>query len=405
MKFRCLRVCSAIMSVLLLPGCYDSHTLKESAIVMGTGVSKIEGQKGYKVSVEILRAGMGFESAAGEGGGGLQKKSVTMHIHADNLFDAARKFIVFTKRRLFFNHNRIWVISEEVARENINRIFDPLHRDQMLRLNSYMFITKEDPEDILSTASMLESLTSVELATSIQAGKFLGANIGGVDMIAFYEMISGPIKAAFVPMIGIRQMQEHKVTELIGVAIINEDKMAGYLPGEIALGLSMLRGETKGGVIKAEGLDTDGDFAVELSSLKSKVSGTLKDGKLKATVNIRLRATVAVLPPDISALDAAVIEQLEEGVEKWVKEMAETALRKLQKEFKTDVTKIGIYMYRKHPREWRKVKDQWSEVFAGGDISVNVHADIYHPGLTGKLKGDIKPRPLKNPYRFMLAGN
>jgi|GEM_PF-1740476 len=405
MKFCRFYACIALLSVLLLAGCYDSRTLKESAIVMGTAISKAEGQRGYKFSVEILRAGMGSESAAGGNGEpATRKKSVIMNIQADNLFDAARKFIVFTKKRLFFNHNRIWIISEEVARDNINKIFDPLHRDQMLRLNSYLFITMDDPEKILTTSSMLESLTSMELAAGIQAGKYLGANLGGIDMIAFYEMISGPVKTALVPVIGIKKMLKHEVTELKGLAVIHNDKMTGFLPGELALGLSMLRGEMKSGVIKTKGIGEKDEYAVELSHMRSRTRGTLKDGRLKAVIDIRLRGTVAVLPPETNALEAAVVRKLEEGVEAWVKDTAEATLRKLQKEFKTDVTPIGIYMYRKYPKEFNKVKDRWGDVFAEGDIAIRVHADVYHPGLTGKLKGSIKPRPLHNPYRFLFKG-
>lgn len=405
MKFR--RFCAGFMILALMfgAGCYDSRPLKESAIVMGTAISKAEGKRGYRFSVEILRAGMGPETAAGGSGEAFSpKKSVIMHIEADNPFDAARKFILFTKKRLFFNHNRIWIVSEEVARDNLNKIFDPLHRDQMMRLSSFLFITMDDPEKILTTSSMLESLTSVELAAGIQAGKYFGANLGGIDMITFYEMLSGPVRTAFVPVIGIRKMLDREVTELKGLAIIKEDKMTGFLPGEQALGLNMLRGETRGGVLKTKGIGKEDEYAVELSHLKARTRGTLKDGKLKAVIDIRARGTVATLPPDSDAQNPEVVKRLEEGVEAWVKETTESTLRKLQKEFKTDVTPVGIYMYRKYPREFNKVKDRWDEVFANGDITIRVHADVYHPGLTGKLKGSIKPRPLRNPYRFLFKG-
>ncbi|WP_431804818.1 Ger(x)C family spore germination C-terminal domain-containing protein [Halobacillus andaensis] len=44
---------------------------------------------------------------------------------------------------------------------------------------------------------------------------------------------------------------------------------------------------------------------------------------------------------------------------------------------------------KKEPKEWQKVKDDWSETFAGVNYNVKVDVEIVDSGLT---KGPFEPK-------------
>jgi spore germination protein KC len=398
------RLCRCLaLVVLLVPiGCYDSQPLKEAAIVMGTGIDKAE-RDGYTFHVEILRVGAGGGSAYGEVGEQGTKRSLVLRVSADNLFEAARDLIDYSKRLLVFTHNRVWVISEKAAKENILQPFDFVMRDQMMRLNSFLFVSKDPPERILTTSTLLESLNSLELTVGMEALRYAG-NLGQIYLMDFFESLSGPVKASFVPMIGLERQTENPVTVIRGVAVVKKDKMVGTLNQAETFGLMLLRGEVRTGWLKAGEEGADGRIVIEIQSQKSKVKTRLANGRLTADIEIKLRGTVANTPADIDWLDPGTIRKFESKMDALAQAYVEAALEKLQKEYRADVTNIGLQAYRKFPKEFNKVKDNWDEVFANAKISVRTHTDIYHPGLINESQGSIEHKPEKNPYKHWFGG-
>ena len=398
------RLCRILaLIVLLVPtGCYDSQPLKESAIVMGTGIDKEE-REGYTFFVEILRVGAGGGSAYGEVEEKDSDRSIVLRVTADNMFEASRDLIRYSKRRLVFTHNRVWVISERAARANILQPFDFTLRDQMMRLNSFLFVSKDPPEKILTTSTLLESLNSLELAVGMEELRYAG-NLGQIYLMDFFEALSGPVQASFVPMIELEHQTENPVTVINGLAIVKKDKMVGILNQAETFGLMLLRGSVSTGWLKAGEDGADGQIAFEIQSQKTKTKTHLVNGRLTAEMEINLRGTVANALPDINWLDPDTIRKFERKVDAWLQAHAEAALAKLQKEYRADVTNIGLQAYRKFPKEFNKVKDNWDEVFANAKITIRTHTDIYHPGLINESQGSIEHKPERNPFKYWFGG-
>lgn len=397
-----LRIGIGLAGLTVLTSCYDSYPIKQTAIVMGTAIDQVQGLKGYKFTYEILRVGAGGENASSGGDGRSEKnmsKGVYFRVQADNMFEGFRKVILSTKRRPYFNHNRVWIVSEKVARDNIMKPFDPVFRNQMLRLRSYLFVTTDDPEKILTIPVLLESLTAMELAISLDTLRFVGGAAGTAELIDIYRMLSGPVQASFVPVINISQQVDSEITKLVGFAVIRGDRMVGKIEGIEATALSMLRGEIRGGVLKTSGQASNKEIEIELLNEKLKLKTQLKNGKLTANIEILLKGKIANAPLDYNLYEPGVKQKIDNDVESWVKDLVKPVLHKLQKEYRADILNIGLQVYRRQPHAFNKVKDNWEEVFANADINVKVKADIYHTGMIIKSRGSIEPKPGINPYK------
>jgi spore germination protein KC len=395
---RALRFGLVLLLLTVPVGCYDNQPLKHAGIVMGTGIDKDEGEQGYTFSMEILRVGAGSGHAAGGTSLYGPRQSVVLRIQANDLFDAARNLIRFSKRRMFFTHNRVWIVSEKAARDNLVKIFDSVMRDQMLRMTSFLFVSKEAPEKVLTSSTLLEKLTSLELAAGVDALKYVG-NFGQMYVMDFLEMMSGPVKAAYVPIIKIKEQSETTVTEISGIAIVKDDKMVGSLTQFETFGLILLRGEVVGGWLHTSDKELTNQISIEIQSQKTKITPRLENGSFAADIDIQLRGTLASVPPELDLKKPETIEKIERSAELWVKQVTVDTLRKLQKEYKADVINFGLQAYRKNPKAWKQIKDRWEEEFAEADISVNVNVDVYHMGLLNRSQGSIAEKPQHNPYR------
>src|SRR5699024_10919549 len=119
---------------------------------------------------------------------------------SSTLLEGAREAIKFTKRRLDFGHTEAWILSENLAQESFIRTLDVIRRDQMLRLNSHIFITKDKPSDVLNTPTLYEHLVASELASSLEQTRFI-AEYAPITLRELYKYLEGPVSNAYIPII------------------------------------------------------------------------------------------------------------------------------------------------------------------------------------------------------------
>src|SRR5699024_9130846 len=155
-----------ILILLLLSGCWNNSELDERALVHGTGfdVNKETGQ--LDAYVEIVKP------SQGEGETFSSNENLVLQIETETPLDGARELIRYAKRRLYFGHTRLWIVSEDLAKERFAPIFDVVRRDQMNRLNSFLFITKDDIGDVFSTPTLYENLTSDEIVSGLEQTQY-----------------------------------------------------------------------------------------------------------------------------------------------------------------------------------------------------------------------------------------
>src|SRR5699024_8243782 len=183
------RVILVIISLFLVTGCWSNREIDDSALVHGVGIDK--SNEKLRFSVEIINPG--GENIGQEGGQNESKgaQSIVLEETSNTMLEAARKLIKYTKRRLDFGHTEAWIISEKLAKEDFVRKLDLIRRDQMLRLNSHIFITVDNPLDILNTPTFYEELVSLELASSLDQTQFI-SKFAPITVREFYKFLEGP---------------------------------------------------------------------------------------------------------------------------------------------------------------------------------------------------------------------
>lgn len=382
-KLKRLRMIVAFVCFPLLTGCWSSMELRDVAMVIGVGIDKAE--KDYKFTYEILRtANVDISNHAGDTKGPNSTSKLVLENIGKSPFDAARKMIHITKRRLFYTHTRIWFIRDKVAKDNIITPFDLPVRDQMFRLNSFVFLTTDDPKKLLTIPTLFESLTSLELATSLESAHFV-SDFYPTELKDVFKMLSGPVKATILPVIEVRSEVQQPTIQVTGTAVIKNTKLVGILNSKESMGMLWLRNRVEGGAITIP--VNKGAIVIELGKGDTKVTSALEGDQLKGLVDIHLKGTVANVPPNTEVNESFMME-VNKLVAQAVKKNVQLTLHKLQKEYRTDISSIGLKLYRKSPKDWKKIEENFDEVFSNADIQVHVSADINHEGLVNQTKGE-----------------
>lgn len=388
-----------ICSILFLTGCWNNIELDNEALVHGVGLDKTDEDDLLRMSVEIVKP---VNTGGGSGSGDQQAggQHIVLETEAETLLEAARKFIRSAKRRLYFGHARVWVVGNRLAKDDFVRHLDIIRRDQMLRVNSYLFISDDDPKHLLDTSTLYENLTSTELVSGLEQLKF-SIGLTPIKLYEFFRLIEGPVQNAYIPIIKVESEMGEKLTKLNGAAVINNNKMVGKLNEKETMGLSWLMDNVKGGAISVSP-DKGEVIAYEITKSKTKIKPKLKGKNLKVAIEVEVEGTLGdnvttQKPSEQWFTDA------EKNIQATIESRMSDTLKKLQKELKTDITNIGQKTHQTYPKEWKKIQSDWDEkIFANADVSIDVKTKLIHKGLINKSKIDgNQEKPHNNPYNFL----
>lgn len=382
-----------ICPILFLTGCWNNIELDSEALVHGVGLDKAE-NKEITMSVEIVQpTPVGADGA--EQSGAAQK--IILETEAESILDGARKMIRSSKRRLYFGHSRVGIIGDELAKKDLAHHLDIIRRDQMFRVGSYLFITKEDPRKILEIPTLYENLTSTELISALEQIKF-SKEFTPIRFYEFFRLIEGPVAAGYVPIIKITQKHGEKYTELDGTAVINKNKYVGELNSHETVGLSWLINDVQGGSITVKDIN-DHPISLEITTADVKFHPNLKGKDLDVDIEVKVEGTLADNMTKYAPTEEW-FEKIADQMNAHVKGRMRQTLKKLQKELKTDITNIGPKTHQKFPKEWSNIYSEYDEVFSNANIHIDVETKLVHKGLINKSKDPQREKPHNNPYRF-----
>ncbi|GAB3804788.1 Ger(x)C family spore germination protein [Virgibacillus kimchii] len=393
-----MRVCtifSLLFIFIFLSGCWNSSEIDERALVHGTGIDLNGDTKLLDAYVEIVKP------TKQEEGTFQSNENLVLQIDTETPLDGARELIRYAKRRLYFGHNRLWLVGEDLAKEKFAPIFDIIRRDQMNRLNSYIFITRDDIEEVFSTPTLYENLSSDEIVSGLEQSRYTAEFIP-VRLYDFINLNEEELNTAYIPIISMNDNVSGPITSIDGTAVINDGRMVGDLTTDETEALTVLLNKAEGGVVPISMIEEREIISMEVKDSNLLVYPTLRGEDLHVDLTLKL---VGELGDNIMENPKEITEDFIQEAENLVEEEVERKLRdtleKLQ-ELQTDITNIGKETYRKYPEEWREIKHVYhEEIFPNATVDFHITADIYHQGLINKSINEPRKKPENNPFPFL----
>lgn len=383
-----------ILIILILTGCWNSSEVDDEAIVHGVGFDFDKESNMLEVYAEVVKPtpseDASFQSA----------ENLVLQLEAESPLHGAREFIRNVKRRLQFGHTRLWIVGEDLAKEPFVPVFDVIRRDPMNRLNSYIFITKDEIDEIFMTTTLYENLSSDEIVSGLEQSKFTAEFIP-VLLYEFIGLNEERLQTAYLPIINVVEDVSGTITSIEGTAVIKEQRMVGELNIDETVGLAVLTDRAQGGVITVPTIEEGEIISMEVKGSNTTVSPKLHGKELHVKIDVsvygELGDNVMVNPEEINE---NFILEAEKLIEKDLESTLRATLDKLQ-ELKADITDIGVETYRSFPQKWKNIESIYhDEIFPDATIDINISADIFHQGLTNQSVNEPQKKPYNNPFPF-----
>ena len=384
--FLCILNC-----LFLLTGCWDRKELSEIKVVAGMAIDKGENAK-YKVSVEALNAAeLSTQSAGGNA------PTVVEGIEGDSISEITHLFNEYYAQILIYSHMKVLVISEEVASAGRLDFIDFLERNREIRDDFNIIIAKDGKaEDILKIAAHYRKASSLKLSPQLDHlmedwGGDPGMNIinfiselnlEGKEPVLATVRLKGDVEKG-MSMKNIQKVTPDAIVVVDSLAIFKDGKLVGFLSLEDTRNYLWTRNDIKTTSLTLE--CKKGDFsAIRVTESQTEVTSKMKNGKPFFHVSIKAEGFIEGTQCYNNVEKLGTIAKYEKLINETFSKKITDTITKVQKQYQADIFGFGEVMRRQDFNSFMKVKDNWSEEFASGDVKVDMDFVLRRSGIRSK---------------------
>lgn len=387
------RILAWIILISLLPavltGCWDRKELDTMAIIQAVGIDRTEDGQ-ISLTLQLLLPGK-IKGPAEKGGDDGGKGVWILTSTGQTVFEALRDATIESDRKLYFAHNKLFVIGEEAARTGVKPLVDFLDRDHDVRRLSYFFIARGKAQDIIEgeheqekiPAKAIEGLAKASGATS---------KLPIMSLHDFLKTLASKTSDPVAPGIEIVERKKEgkakKFVRLDGTAIFNRDKLTGWFDGRETRGLLWVLGKVKSGIMVVKSpLEETKNVSLEIIRASSEIKPEIINGKLVINVEVKEEGNIGEQMSELDLTEPLdVFKELEKRQAAAIEEEINAALAKAQKEWGVDIFKFGDAVHREFPKEWKELKKRWDDEFPLVEVKVKVEAQLRRVGMSTKPK-------------------
>ncbi|MGN7471327.1 Ger(x)C family spore germination protein [Brevibacillus sp. SAFN-007a] len=365
--------------VALLTGCWDRRELEERTSVLAIAVDMVEGEEKelYRLTVQIPIP-IKIAGSSGQGGGGNADAVKIMSVTGRTILDANNNLQSRLNQKLFLGHTRVLAVSEEVARKGIGDIMDSFRREPQIRRLMWPIVVKGEAATLLKIKPQLAQIPVVFLMDLIENGAKMGT-IPDQTLGDYFNQTSNKTMQAFLNYV------QASATEVRwrGVAVFRGHKMVGTLNEVQSWSFLQLRNEERGGDVVIPLPNTENGYVtfrphfvktrLELKSSKSK-------GVHAATFFCELQGDIVELTVNTKMSPEAFIQNMQRLIKKEMDDRAKKLIYQLQKEYNSDILKLGLALRAHHYRDYWETHD-WVKDFKQFPIGVDYTIKIRRLGM------------------------
>ncbi|MTV50283.1 Ger(x)C family spore germination protein [Heliobacillus mobilis] len=354
-----------------MTGCWNFREIRDLAIVIGASFDKKDDQ--IYLTVEVLSPKGGEQEQGATGSLGITPQ--LFEGSGKTVFEAVRNMISKAGRKLYWSHARVFIVSEDVAKEGIIQIIDWINRDAEVRPQTWILVSKgQAAGDILRTQSKLFDTVSMQIDTLLRnqgnSGKLLGVTVGD-----FLEEMQKPGVGAVAPIIESVKDGREQIPQVKGSALFKGEKLVGFLDGEETMYLLFLRNQMKKGtLIAVTAQQPKANVSLEIFRSHTTKTVRLVDDRPVVDIWVDCLSGIAEISEENDVISERGSQKLTERTNKELRNKITDTIKKVQNEYGTDVFGFGNLIYRERPDLWETIpKGGWAKVFPTVDTNVNVN--------------------------------
>lgn len=359
----------ALFSMLTLTGCIGREP-NEIAYVVAVGIDKGENDN-YDITLQYVSP----STSGGEESGGKESEIEHLTFNEPNIYAAIEKAGEANSKTFSLAHTKLIIVSHETSEEGIGDMTENFIRNDDLRPDVYLAVAQGSAKDYLESVNPKSEVNMAKYYLMIfDRNKMLGLSESIIK-----NFFCSVITADYDSVVPIAHASQE---DSVGSAVFKGGKMVGTLTvRETEIYKLLEKDKTEGYLTLQNNTTLPSPVTIKTVQKKSPKYKIDHENK-KIEIDISLEGDINALSPDYK-IDTG-LENFEKNCEDCVAEECETLIRKVLREYKSDILRLNerskIKFLNNEDYEYFKRHVDYSEY----DVKVNVKYDIRRTGLVVK---------------------
>ncbi|MBP1989944.1 Ger(x)C family spore germination protein [Paenibacillus eucommiae] len=354
-------------------GCKGKYELNELYIVHAIAIDK--GKSGLiKLTAEIAKV-----TPPGQNPKGMQDRTFLLSIEGKSLFEAARLMRIKADRTLLWGHTSAILFSKNILEAGIENHIDGIRRLKQFRNSTLLYVTEGEASEVLQVSTPQATITSQALKGLTEGGEST-ALTQQVRLIDVYQDLVNHYNDISLPAVQITNDpndRKIKLLQTVGLFVFHGSNLKGHMRGL----------ETKGFLRAVNKMDNSSEtvpcgtsktITFENINNRSQIE-IVVDNQLKPLIRIKIYADLNITNmecPEIT-INPDTISEMEIKLNVVITDEVQRFIQYSQKH-KVDLLGIGERIHRRHPTYWGKMKQDWIDIYASSEFTVEVHSRVDH---------------------------
>jgi spore germination protein KC len=363
-------------------GCWDQVELDKRALIMAVGIDKA-GEAG-KITLTLQTV---IPGRLGDPLGGSEKGPAVRTVSASGatILEATKNYQQQTDAIPYFLHNRLLIISEELARDGVKPIMDYFIRNFQSQPRAWVLISKGKAADIVKWRSEANQIPANYIADILYCSTRQAVTALATDDIHHFilKLASHSTSPATSGIEIVQQHpQESPEVRIFGTAVFKKDKMAGWMGLQETRGLLWITNQSMQGILETSYPNRQKrNLVQQVARSSSKIKPRIINGKVEIQIEVMEDGNIGEQGGSLMLTDRNMIRALENEKSAQMITEIRSCLRKCQQEFHSDIFGFGEEIERHFPREWKQLRKKWDTEFPAMKIEVTAKARFRGTGI------------------------
>ncbi|WP_208590973.1 Ger(x)C family spore germination protein [Gracilibacillus suaedae] len=371
------KICLLWIICCMLTGCWSSNELNSLGLASAIAIDKQNNN--YRLTVQTINPDEVAEQNR------TSRTAVTTYSATEEtIFEALRKLTEITPRKIYVAHLRIFVVSEEIAKEGINDVLDFISRDHELRTDFAIIVsTEDDAKSVLEIVAPLENIAADKLLSSIETAQNAWGSVQATYLDQLVEDILSEGKHPVLSGVAIKgnkeignqidnveQVRPTANLEYVGLAGFKKDKLMGWLDIDESMGYNFIADNINSTVFSIP--CDEGKTVLEVLSNETKLTGKIQNGIPNINIHVETAVNIGETNCAIETTKLEYIKQLEKEASVYLENLMKSSINAAKNELQSDIFGFGSVIHRSDKKGWNKVKTTWDELFLETEEKFNI---------------------------------
>lgn len=356
-----------LLITLFLCGCQSNQEINNLSIVNSMGID-IQDNK-YVVSIQILNTSKKEENDQEN-----MEQSLVYTTYGNNISEALNNFFVKTSKKLYLGHLSLVLVSENLAKDNINYITDYFLRNSDVSKNFTMLVSKDNKIE--------DTLKKLESNTTYPTGNILGSvevssNVQGDSVnIKFTKFMSDLNTHGKNPVLSAISINEDNLS-INHIAVFKNEKLVGYLNDDENIGYNFIIDNIKNANINYK-CDGNSYIGINITNSKTTMSNKFENDKPIIYLDIDVDALIT----EVNCKDGINdLDKVRTEVKNEINKYIEKVISVTKEDFKSDIFGFGRLLYQNNYSYFKAIENNWdNKIYPSLEIETNINIKLNNEG-------------------------